>query len=42
MVPVLLVALFVLVAVLSVIAGVDSRGLHDRQPSWPFGPRTRL
>ena len=41
MVPVLLLALFVVVAVLSVIAGVDSRALHERQPIWPFGPRTR-
>jgi hypothetical protein len=41
MVPILIVALVVIVAVLSAIAGADSRSLHDRQLDWPFSPRSR-
>ncbi len=42
MVPVLILVLFVLVAVLSVVAGADSRRLQDRPLDWPFSPRPRL
>ena len=41
MVPALIVALLVLVAILSAVAGADSRRLHDRPLDWPFGRRAR-
>jgi hypothetical protein len=41
MVALLIISLFVLVAVLSVRFGADSRRLHDRPTDWPFSPRPR-
>jgi hypothetical protein len=38
MVALLIVALFVSLAVLSVLFGADSRQ-HSRQTDWPFHPR---